>query len=176
LTLEGGLRHRRAVSETAEVSPLKRRVGALLLVAYITVVCVSGFAWPLGYGGASVWPFNRGWWMFHREDGFYYHLRFAVLYADGRRDEADPDRWFQWPASEATRRYDEVSRDRDTLRALVAYLCRKHNADAPPAERWRAVTVTDTGWRQTLGRRVSYRATPFGDLRINELLADEPCP
>jgi hypothetical protein len=154
----------------------RTRLGAVLLGVYLVCVVPSGFAWPLGYGQYALWPFCRAWWMFSRDDGKYYHLRFAVKFADGRRDEADPDRWFVYPASESTRRYDELGRGAPTLRKLVRYLCTQHNTRAAVSERWTAITVTDTSWAQTVGRRVSYRETPFVDLHVNDLLVDEPCP
>lgn len=156
-------------------TPRHQLAGRALLALFVVAVVGSGLAWPLDHGGLALWPFNRGWWMFHREDGRYYHLRFAVMLPDGSRDEADIDRWFTYPASESTRRYDEVSRDPATLRALVRYLCARHNRDAPPARRWVAVTVTDTSWPQTRGRRVPLAATPWPDQRVVEHLHDEPC-
>lgn len=154
----------------------RRRVGTLLLATYVVVVGVSGFAWPLGHGDVAVWLLTRSWFMFHREDGYNYHLRFAVMFPDGRRDEADVDRWFAWPASQTTRRYDELSRDTATLRALVRFLCGRHNHDARSNERWIAITVTDTAWPAKRGRRVSLAETPWPEQRVTEYLHDEPCP
>lgn len=161
---------------TAADTPLRRRLGAALLAAYVGVVAFSGLAWPLNHGDLALWPFNRAWWMFHREDGSYYLLRFAVRYDDGRRDEADFDRWFTWPASACTRRYHEIGRDPATLRAFVRYACARHNREAAPRDRWRAVSVTETVYRQTRGRRVPLRQVPWPEQRVSELLHDEPCP
>ncbi len=161
---------------TAVDTPWRRRAGAGLLALYAAAVLFSGFAWPLGHGDRALWPFNRAWWMFHREDGYYYLLRFAVLYDDGRRDEADLDPWFTWPASSSTRRYTELSRDPATLRAFVRYLCLRHNRDARPADHWRAISISDTSYRQTRGRRVPFRQVPWPEQRVNEILHDEPCP
>lgn len=164
------------LARTMTDTPLRRRAGAAILLAYAAAVVFSGFAWPLNHGNLSLWPFNRAWWMFHREDGNYYLLRFAVLYADGRRDEADFDPWFTWPASAASRRYHELSRDPATLRAFVRYACARHNRTAPPRDRWTAVSVSDTVYRQTRGRRVPFRQVPWPEQRVNEILHDEPCP
>lgn len=161
---------------TAADTPLRRRLGAALLAAYVGAVVFSGLAWPLNHGDLALWPFNRAWWMFHREDGNYYFLRFAVLYGDGRRDEADFDRWFTWPASACTRRYHEIARDPATLRAFVRHACARHNGEAAPRDRWWAVSVTETVYRQTRGRRVPFRQVPWPDQRVSELLHDEPCP
>lgn len=156
--------------------PTRRHMSLSLLAVYVLVVGVSGFAWPLGHGDVAVWLLTRSWFMFHREDGYNYHLRFAVMLPDGSRDEADIDRYFAWPASQTTRRYDEVSRDPATLRALVRYLCARHNRDARAEQRWVAITVTDTMWYQKRGRRVSLAATPWPEQRVTEHLHDEPCP
>jgi hypothetical protein len=158
-----------------EIHPIQRRAGLALLGVYVAVVAMSGFAWPLGRGHLSVFPFNRGWWMFHREDGYLYHLRFSAVRADGRLDEVDMERWFRWQASPRTRRYDETTRDRAPLRRLVAWICNAHNRESVGSNRWQAITVTDTVWFQTRGKRVSYAETPSDKLRVTTLLDTEPC-
>jgi hypothetical protein len=164
------------VTDVPSISRTRRIVGTLLLVAYAATVVVSGFAWPLGRGDLSAWPFNRSWWMFHHESGNFYHLRFYAVTPDGRRNEVSLDDHFRWPASQSTRRYDEIARDPASLRSLVLWACQNHNRTAAPNDRWRTLLVIDAVWRQTPGVRRPYRDVPDAERRETVLLNDEPCP
>ncbi len=155
--------------------PSRRALSAALLALFVAAVAVSARAGPLGRGGNAVWPFNRSWWMFHQESGRYVHLRLVALFTDGRRDEVSLDRWFTFPASRATRRYDELPRDRDTMTALLRWACAKHNREAPAADRWRALSVSDTSWPQTRGRRVPFESVPYASRRETDIVFEEPC-
>ncbi|MFO0647853.1 MAG: hypothetical protein U0326_16560 [Polyangiales bacterium] len=155
--------------------PLRRALGAAILTAYAVAVGVSAFAGPLGYGGNAIWPFNRNWWMFHRESGRFQHLRFIALFDDGRRDEVSLDAWFTFRPSRATLRYDELSRDLSTMRDLARWACAKHNRDASPNDRWRALSISDTSWAQTEGLRVPFAEVPYGARAEVSIVFEEPC-
>ena len=148
---------------------LTQRLGALALLAYAVTVTVSGLAWPLGDSARSLWPFNRQWFMFHTEGGRFYHLRVDALRDDGTREEADLSRWFHWPASEATLRYDEIARTPESVRALARYLCAKN-------PRWVAVSVVDTDWPLRPGERVPFDAVPLRERHTTDHLRGERCP
>ncbi len=155
--------------------PTRRALGAAILAAYVAAVAWSAYVGPLGHGGDAVWPFNRNWWMFHRESGRFQHLRFIALFDDGRRDEVSLDGWFTFKASRATLRYDELSRDVSTMRDLARWACARHNRSAAPADRWRALSISDTTWPQTAGRRVPFAEVPYGARSEVSIVYEEPC-
>lgn len=156
--------------------PLRRALGAVILAGYVVAVGVSARVGPLGYRGSAVWPFNRNWWMFHRESGRFQHLRFIALFGDGRRDEVSLDAWFRVRPSRATLRYDELSRDPNTLRDLARWACARHNREAPAADRWRALSISDTSWPQTVGQRLRFEDVPYGARTEVTIVWEEPCP
>ena len=156
--------------------PLRRLAGAALLAGYAAAVGASALAGPLGVGGAAVWPFNRAWWVFSAESGRAHRLRVIARFDDGRRDEVDLAPWFAWPASRRTLRYDELPRDEGTLRALAAWACARHNREAPAAERWSALSVSDTSWPHARGAWRTLAEAPYAERREVDVLFDEPCP
>ena len=97
-------------------------------------------------------------------------------FEDGRRDEVDLAPWFAWPASRRTLRYDELPRDEGTLRALSAWACARHNGDAPAAERWVALSVSDVSWPHVRGAWRTLAEAPYAERRETDIAFDEPCP
>lgn len=148
----------------------------MVLAVYLAVVIFSGFAWPLGHGDLAVFPFYRAWFMFHREDGWYYHITLEALRDDGQREPVAMDRWFAWPASESTRRYDEIQRRPALLTALADYVCAQHNRDARPGARYIEITLTDNAWPQTRGTRVPFEDVPRARQRGTLYVRNHPCP
>lgn len=156
--------------------PLHRRGWRIALLAYAFAVIYSGFSWPLGHGDKAIFPFYRAWFMFHNEDGWYYHLTLEALREDGQREPVDMDRWFEWNASEASKRYDEIKRTPENLRALLRYVCTQQNRTAPPGHGYVQITLIDNVWRQTRGRRVPFSEVPRSQQRGTIYLRDTPCP
>jgi hypothetical protein len=152
-----------------------RRMQLAVLLALVLAVVASGFAWPLGLGSYSIWPFSRAWHMFGRNDGNHYQLVVTGELEDGRPAAISMDRWFAYEVTPFSRRYNEIYRDPASVHALAAFVCRRYNADASAGARLLRVSIADHTWPIEAGSRRPYTDVPRSTVRTWPYLDRAPC-
>jgi hypothetical protein len=149
---------------------------AILAAIAAGTVLWSGFACAAGRWDLSLWPWNRGWYMFSRDDGRAYHLEITGRLEDGSTTALDLGRWFRREAAFDSSRGNEVDRSPASLHALAMYTARRHNATAPPGRRVVAVTVNDLSWPRQPGRRERFADVPRSRLLTRTHFRDVKVP
>lgn len=124
-----------------------------LLAVLVPVVVTSGVAGAMRRWDWSLWPWNRGWFMFATSDGRFYQLQFEGHLEDGSDIRVNLGRWFKFPVGFETARWNEIDRNAHALAGLLQYVCHRYNVEAAPGHRMVRIASWDLTWPQGRGLR-----------------------
>jgi hypothetical protein len=129
------------------------------------MIGVSGLSYPLGDTEWSAWPWNRGWFMFHWDDGRAYDLQATGFTNAGTTLRVDLAEWFEVRVGYSGRRWQELTRKQSALKAFAEHVCRRWNSSHPRNEHLTAVSIEDVYWERLPGAPETVERIPAERLR-----------
>jgi hypothetical protein len=119
----------------------------------------------------SFW--RRQWLMFSFSDDRLSKLIVYGTLQNGEKIKVPMEHWFTYPVGFETARYNEISKQQDTLTQLADYVCAQFNANS--SKHIISVSLYSAVWNKDRGKRLALREVPVDKLRMYPHIQNHLC-